>query len=186
MRAHASVVLKGLLLLALLPSLPGAAAQNPIRRITETVDNGKRVTLTGNVHPLARHQFDRGVEPDSFPMQHMLLLLNRSPEQETVLRSLLAQLQDPSSSKYHKWFTPEQFGEQFGPSDADLKKVDSWLTSQGFQVNSNSNGRTLIDFSGDAGLVHTAFHSEIHRFVVNGEEHWANSSDPQIPARFLL
>ena len=182
MRTHASVFLKGLLLLALLPSLPGAIAQNPTRRITEAVNNGKRVTLAGNVHPLARRQFDRGVEPDSLPMQHMLLLLNRSPEQETVLRSLLAQQQETSSSKYHNWFTPEQFGEQFGPSDADLKTVDAWLTSQGFQVNSNSNGRSLIDFSGDAGLVHLAFHTEIHRFVVNGEEHWANTSDPQIPA----
>lgn len=182
MRTDASVFLKGLLLLALLPSPPGAMAQNPTRRITEAVDNGKRVTLAGNVHPLARHQFDRGVEPGSLPMQHMLLLLNRSPEQETVLRSLLAQQQETSSPKYHKWFTPEQFGEQFGPSDADLRTVDAWLTSQGFQISSNSNGRTLIDFSGDAGLVHAAFHTEIHRFVVNGEEHWANTSDPQIPA----
>ncbi len=27
-----------------------------------------------------------------------------------------------------------------------------------------------------------AFHTEIHKYVVNGQEHWANSSDPQIPA----
>lgn len=181
MKTHRAVLLVGSLA-SLIFSVPIAKAESAPRRITEAVDNGKRITLTGNVHPLARHQFDRGVEPDSLPMQHMLLLLNRSPEQETVLQSLLAQQQETSSSKYHKWFTPEQFGEQFGPSDADLRTVDAWLTSQGFQVNSNSNGRTLIDFSGDAGIVHAAFHTEIHRFVVNGEEHWANSSDPQIPA----
>jgi hypothetical protein len=29
-------------------------------RATEQVDNSNRITLTGNVHPLARSEFDRG------------------------------------------------------------------------------------------------------------------------------
>jgi hypothetical protein len=33
------------------------------------------ITLRGNVHPLARPQFDQGVAPDDLPMQRMLLLL---------------------------------------------------------------------------------------------------------------
>src|SRR6202007_2034052 len=37
-------------------------------------------------------------------------------------------------------------------------------------------------FSGTAGQVHEAFRTAIHRYVVNGEEHWANSTDQQIPA----
>ncbi len=57
-----------------------------------------------------------------------------------------------------------------------------WLTAQGFQVNHVAAGRTVIEFSGTAGLVRQALHTEIHRFAVNGEEHWANASDPQIPA----
>jgi subtilase family serine protease len=183
MRTHGSAVLEGLLLVGLfLTLLPAATAQNAPRRITEAVDNGQRVALKGNTHPLARHEFDRGVEPDSLRMDHMFLLLTRSPEQETGLGALLAGQHDKLSPRYHRWLTPEQFGERFGPSDADLQIIDSWLTSQGLQVNSNSNGRTLIDFSGNAGLIRSAFRTEIHRFVVNGEEHWANTNDPEIPA----
>src|SRR5258706_4630780 len=40
----------------------------------------------------------------------------------------------------------------------------------------------VIEFSGTAGQVRSAFHTEIHHFVMNGEEHTANVADPQIPA----
>ena len=40
----------------------------------------------------------------------------------------------------------------------------------------------MIEFSGTAAQVQQAFHTEIHRYTVNGEDHWANASDPQIPA----
>ncbi len=183
MRLQPSAVWRGLLLSGLFLSCLGTAvAQSSPPRISDVVDNGRRVALKGNVHPLARHEFDRGVEPDSLRMEHMFLVLTKSPEQGIALRKLLAQQQDKSSPKHHQWLTPEQFGERFGLSDSDLEIVDAWLTSQGFRVNRNSASHTLIDFSGDAGLVHAAFHTEIRRFVVNGEEHWANSSDPQIPA----
>ena len=44
-----------------------------------------------------------------------------------------------------------------------------------------ANGRTFIEFSGTARLVQEAFHTEIHRYNVRGEEHIANTSDPGIP-----
>ncbi len=40
----------------------------------------------------------------------------------------------------------------------------------------------LIDFSGTAGQVGEAFHTQIGQLEVNGEAHIANMSDPQIPA----
>jgi hypothetical protein len=40
----------------------------------------------------------------------------------------------------------------------------------------------MIEFSGNVAQVRDAFHTEIHRFLLNGEEHTANTTDPQIPA----
>ena len=40
----------------------------------------------------------------------------------------------------------------------------------------------VIDFSGTAGQVRRAFHTEIHHLDVKGEKHIANISNPQIPA----
>jgi hypothetical protein len=151
-------------------------------RITQPVDLERLVTLRGNTHPLARPEFDQGAAPDTQPMERILLVLQRSPEQEAALRKLLDEQQIKSSPNYHMWLTPEQFGQQFGPADADIQAVTDWLTSQGFQVSHVAAGRTIIEFSGTAGQVRQAFHTEMHKFVVNGEEHWANASDPQIPA----
>ncbi len=41
-------------------------------------------------------------------------------------------------------------------------------------------------FTGTAGQIRDAFHTEIHRYTVNNEDHWANSSDPQIPTALAL
>jgi subtilase family serine protease len=98
----------------------------------------------------------------------MLLVLRRSPRQEAALRELLNDQQDKASPSYRKWLTSEQFGQQFGPTDTDLQTITSWLQSHGFQVGS-SRGRTVLEFSGNAGQVREAFHTTIHKYVVNGQ-----------------
>src|SRR6266705_5556084 len=161
-----------------------AAAQttNIPARITQAVDENNLVVLKGNVHPLARAEFDQGAVADEQPLNRMLLLLQRSADQESALRQLLDDQQSKSSPNYHAWLTPEQFGKQFGPTDADIQAVMQWLTSRGFTGIKVEPGRTVIEFSGTVGNVRNAFRSEIHRYLVAGVEHMANASDPQIPA----
>ena len=163
------------------PEILFAQAIIPQPRITQAIDESNLTILKGNTHPLAQAQFDRGAAPGSLALNRMLLVLQRSPEQEAALRQLLDDQQDKSSPNYHKWLTPAQFGQQFGPADQDVQTVTAWLQLHGFQVAQVSNGRTVIEFSGTAGQVQEAFHTSIHKYVVNGEEHWANASDPQIP-----
>jgi Pro-kumamolisin, activation domain/Bacterial Ig-like domain (group 3) len=112
----------------------------------------------------------------------MLLLLQRSPEQESALLHLLDDQQSKGSPNYHNWLTPAQFGQQFGPADADIKTVTQWLASQGFTNIEVGAGRSVIEFSGNVAQVRNAFHTEIHQYVVKGESHLANVTDPQIPA----
>lgn len=150
--------------------------------IVGPVDSAQRVTLTGNTHPLARAEFDRGAAPADLPLNRMLLVLTRSPEQEAALQKLLVDQQDKTSGQYRHWLTPAQFGQQFGPADQDIQTIAAWLQQSGFQNVRVSQGRTVIEFSGTAGQVQNAFETPIHRYVVNGEEHWANATNPSIPA----
>jgi hypothetical protein len=161
-----------------------ALAQQPAvaPRVVQAVDDARLTVLRGNTHPLALARYDRGMAPPSLPMDRMLLVLKRSPEQDAALLRLLDEQQDKSSSSYHKWLTPEQFGKQFGPADADIQAVTSWLQTHGFQVGQVSKGRTVIEFSGTAAMVQDAFHTAMHKYVVAGEPHWANATDPQIPS----
>ena len=154
----------------------------PAPRITQAVDDAKLTTLRGNTHPFALARFDRGAAPASMPLERMLLVLKRSSEQDAALIALLDQQQDKSSPNYHKWLKPEEFGARFGPADSDIQAVTAWLQTHGFQIGKVSKGRTVIEFSGTAAMLQEAFHTEIHRYLVSGDPHWANATDPQIPS----
>ena len=164
----------------LLVNATGAFGQTQ-PRVVEAVDNARRVTLTGNVHPLARAEFDHGPADDVLPMTRILLLLKRGDDQEAALQSYLEQQQDKSSANYHVWLTPEQFGAQYGPADADIQAVTQWLGSQGFRIEKVYSGKTVIEFSGTAGQVRAAFGASIRNYLVNEKMYVANANDPQIP-----
>lgn len=162
-----------------------APAQKPAPvapRITAAVDDSKLVTLAGNVRKSSQAQVDQGAAPDSLELKRMMLVLKRSPEQDAALHTLIDQQQDPGSPNFHKWLTPEEFGQKFGPADSDIQTVKAWLEGHGFQVTNLTKGKTVIEFTGTAALVKSAFHTEIHSVMVNGEKHWSNIGNPQIPA----
>ncbi len=151
--------------------------------ITQNVDDAQLVTLWGNTRPEAKaRKNDRGLVADDLAMQHMLLQLRRSAEQERELRQLIEEQEDKSSPNFHRWLTAREFGERFGLAHEDLVAVEGWLQAHGLKVNVVYTNGLLIDFSGTAGQVREAFHTEIHHLNVNGVKHFANMSDPRIPA----
>ena len=164
------------------PDASATQQAGPPVRITQAINENNLILLRGNVHPLARPEFDQGPAPPDLHMDRMLLVLKRSPAQEAALQKLLDDQQDKSSPSYHRWLTPEQFAQQFGVADSDIQTVTSWLQSHGFRVTQVSKGRTLIEFSGTATQVQEALHTSIRKYVVNETEHWANTADPQIPS----
>jgi subtilase family serine protease len=165
---------------ALAANQAGSSTASP--RIVDAVDETKLVTLAGHTHPLAVPKNDRGAVEDGMPMDHMFLQLRRSPEQEEALQRTIEELQDPQSSSYHHWLTAEEMGRSFGPAQRDVDTVVAWLSSHGLQVNTVHKNGLTVDISGTAGQVREAFHTEIHKYMVNGKQHIANASDPQIPA----
>ena len=125
---------------------------------------------------------DLGRVPNDFPQEHILMMLKRGAAQQQALERFMQEQYDPQSANFHKWLTPEEYGSLFGPAPEDINQITNWLTQHGFTVNRVAAGRTFIDFSGTAGQIGEAFHTEIHRYRRYGEEHFANASDPMIPA----
>ena len=158
------------------------AQSGPASRITQPINDAFRVTLKGNVHPLAQAHFDLGTVPDSFPASGMVLLLQRSPEREAALQQFLEDAHRPGSPTFHKWLKPDQLGKLYGLTDSEIATVSGWLQEHGFAVSRINRAKTAIEFSGTAGEVRSAFHTQIHAYLVKGEEHYTNDVDPQIPA----
>src|SRR3984885_1258999 len=151
-------------------------------RITAPIDNSKTVVLSGHVPPRVRREVDQGAVTASFPLPAMTLDLKHSASQQSALDQLLANQQNPASADYHKWLTPEQYADRFGASENDVNRIAAWLRSQGLTVQRVARGRTWIQFSGAAQQVESTFHVQIHQYLENGKLHYANSSNPSIPA----
>ncbi|MGO9614947.1 MAG: protease pro-enzyme activation domain-containing protein, partial [Bryobacteraceae bacterium] len=151
-------------------------------RITARIDSNQSVVLTGRVPRLATAQNDAGAVAGDFPLPGITLMLKPSAAQQADLTQLLQAQQDPTSPSFRQWLTPEQYADSFGASAADLAKIAAWLEAQGFTVGYVARARNFISFSGTAQQVSNAFHTQIHRYNVNGETHYANATDPSIPA----
>src|SRR5271156_197232 len=122
-------------LLLILPPLYLAWTVNAqVERITAVIDDRVTVARSGNVHPLARPQYDRGIAPPETRMDRMLLVLEPDASEQSALDVLLEAQQNAASPQYHKWLTPEAFGRSFGVTEGDIRRIVEWLEAHGFQV----------------------------------------------------
>jgi len=164
------------------PSSTGVAAASggsPVG-VVRSVPAGY-VPLSGSLHPYAKAERDIGRLPPQTAITGASLLLQTSPAQQLRAKAVLADLQDPSSPNFRRWLTPEQVGAWFGASDADLARTTAWLKSRGLDVHGASATRNRLFFSGTAERIESAFQTELHRYDVEGREHFAVASAPLVP-----
>jgi subtilase family serine protease len=105
------------------------------------------------------------------------------PRKQKQLESLIAELQDPSSPRYHKWLSADEYTRRFGVTQAQFDKLARWLGDQGMQVTGGSPSEGLIRFRGGPLAVLRAFGSRIMRFSPDGSR-FGNISDPKLPGEF--
>jgi pseudomonalisin len=157
----------------------------PKDRITRYIDDEQRITLRGNLHPLARPEYDAGAVAPGFRLERMLLSLLPDAVQQESLNQFVEAQHNPESANYHQWLTPDQFGERFGVSEGDAAQIVGWLQSRGMEVEEVTAGRRSIIFSGSAAQVQAAFHTQVHNYMIGGQLHHANATEPQIPAALM-
>jgi hypothetical protein len=197
MRIGSFIQVLGGLFLAIGTAIPAAAYQSSlsgdsaesqtvplpvIDRVVDHVDDARLVRLSGNVHPMARPESDMGRVDSNKLLERVVMVLRRSPEQEAALAAFNERQYDPDSPDFHHWLTAGEFGQLYGPSDADIASVTDWLQNHGMQINEVGKGRVYIQFTGTVADVERAFHVEMHNYLAEGKVHLANDRDPQIPA----
>src|SRR5580658_9271805 len=105
-----------------------------VDRIHAFPEDSRTVRLTGNHYPSARAENEVGSASPAYRMDKMVLVLNPGDEQDRAMDALIAAQQDPRSTSYQKWLTPEQVAGQFGVSENDVDQVSAWLKSHGFTI----------------------------------------------------
>lgn len=166
----------------LLCAFPVSAQRPQPDRITSLIDGNQMVTLDNSVHRLAQTRYDQGRVDAAFQLGGVTLQMAPTASQQAALRKLLADQQNSGSPNYHRWLTPEQFADRFGVSSRDLQVLTIWLQSQGFTVVAQARGRNWITFTGTASQVQSVFHTELHKYLVDGTSHFSNATNLQIPS----
>jgi subtilase family serine protease len=157
---------------------------SPTPRIVDPIDHDQLVVLKGNVPRVTQHAENLGPLDPVTVLPRVTLLIQLTDAQRAALQELLGEQKASLSPNFHKWLTPNQFGERFGLGDADAAKITSWLQSQGFTGIEISPGRNRISFSGTVAQIEGTFQTQIERFTVNGEERFSIATEPSIPQAF--
>jgi subtilase family serine protease len=128
----------------LVPILGAAALLLPA-----TPGQSQRQTLQTRASAPAEAQW-LGRLPSS---QNLRLSLSLPLRNESQLKVLLKQLNDPTSANYRKFLTVQQFTEQFGPTADDYAKVVSFAKAHGLTVTRTFSNRLVVNVSGSAANV---------------------------------
>jgi len=103
---------------------------------------------------------------------------------QAALTDLIQQLYDPASPNYHQYLTPEQFTEQFGPTEQDYQKVIAFAKRNGLTVTGTSANRVLLDVSGSVADIEKAFQVTMltYRHPTENREFYAPDTEPTVDA----
>jgi uncharacterized repeat protein (TIGR03803 family) len=98
------------------------------------------------------------------------------------LNELLQQIYDPSSPNYHKYLTPEQFAQRFGPSQTDYDALVAFARSHKLNVTGKHPNRTLLDVNGSVADIEKALHLNLRVYQHPREARTfrAPESDPSL------
>ena len=103
---------------------------------------------------------DMGAAPSSQPASATLTLALRNQAQ---LETFIAQSVSPGSPNFHHFLSTAQFASRYGATDAQIAKVQAFLTSQGLRSEVMPNHMT-VRVSGTLGQFNKAFETKIHNY----------------------
>jgi len=89
---------------------------------------------------------------------------------------------DPSSPTYGHYLSPKTFTSRYAPTPAIVKRVSSYLTSQGIKVTGVAGGNLWIDATGSVAHLNKAFGTTLRTYAYKGKTLRAPATSVTIPA----
>src|SRR5579863_6205239 len=96
----------------------------------------------------------------SVPLTFVLPLRNME-----ALEKLIQRISDPTDTQYFgKYLKPEEFAEQFAPTQEDYDHVVAYANSLGLTVTGTHSNRLLLNVSGPSDSIESAFNLRLHHY----------------------
>jgi subtilase family serine protease len=140
-----------------------------------------RKNLRGHVPGIVPRLQPLGRCPDT---NNLYLAIGLPLRNREALANLLQELYDPASPNYRQYLTPEQFTEQFGPTESEYQTVIDFAKTNGLTVVATHGNRVLLDVSGPAANVEQTFHVKlnVYRHPTGNRTFYAPDTEPSVNA----
>src|SRR5580698_3512809 len=91
-----------------------------------------------------------------------------------------SQISDPKSPSYRKYFTPEQFADWFGATQADYQSIVEWAKSNNLTVTTHRN-RFVVDVEGSVADIEPALGVRLNNYLrADGTVFFALDAEPSV------
>jgi N-acetylneuraminic acid mutarotase len=97
------------------------------------------------------------------------------------LKSFLEQVQNPHSAAYRQWLTPAEFTQLYGPTKAEVARVEQFLKANGVKVRNVSRNRTLIRTEATTAAYQQILGVQINDYTLNGRSFYSTTDSPKLP-----
>jgi subtilase family serine protease len=103
---------------------------------------------------------------------------------KAALNNLVQQIYSPASTNFHRYLTPEQFAEQFGPTEQDYQTVIGFAQAGGLEVVGTFGNRAVLDVAGKVADIEKAFAVSlgVYRHPTEDREFYAPDVEPTVAA----
>lgn len=144
-----------------------------------TAAAAERQTVSGHVPPAVARLQPLGRLPATNELDFAFQLQLRD---QPGLHLLLQQQYDKTSTNFHRFLTPQEFTERFGPSVADYQAVIAFAASNHFEVRREVPGRNLLEVSASVAAIESAFHlrMQVYQHPTEAREFHAPDAEPSL------
>ncbi len=99
------------------------------------------------------------------------------------LKELIRQQQDPGSTNYHRYLTPQDFTARFGPTEQQYQSVIRFAESSGFHVTRTHTNRLLLDVAGNVPDIERAFRVtlRVYQHPTQARRFFSPDVEPSVP-----
>ena len=138
--------------------------------------------LRGGDVPLLKHAHLVGVVSGQQQLDISVgLALNNQDELDSLLRDLY----NPASPKFHQFLTPTEFAAAFGPTANQQQQVVDYLHNLGFSVTSISPNGLIIHARATVAQAEQGFKININSYSLESRTFYANDRAPTIPSNLM-
>jgi hypothetical protein len=144
-----------------------------------------KTVLQGHVPPIVSHLTPTGHLPATRRLDLSIGLPLRNQE---ALGIFLNGVSDPVSPNYRHYLTPEQFAEQFGPTEEDYQSAANFFRANGFAVTGESPNRVLLNVNGSVADVERVFQVVLrtYRHPSENRNFFAPDVEPSVDASIKI